>query len=59
MSSLLKLQDFSISNSSRKKLLGIKIDYEFCFEPHVESLCEKTIRKPIALLQVTLFSGFK
>ena len=55
----LKLKDWSISNSSREKWLGIKIDYELSFKPRVESLCEKTSRKVNALSQVASSSRFK
>ena len=43
---------FSVSNGRCKKFLGIKIDHELPFEPHVESLCKKASQKLNALSQV-------
>ena len=36
-----KIEDFSIKNSTREKLLGVKFDSKLSFENHVTSLCKK------------------
>ena len=37
-----KIEDFSIKNSTKGKLLGIKFDSNPSFESYVTSLCKKT-----------------
>ena len=37
-----EIEDFSIKNSSKEKLLGVKFDSNPSFESHVTSLCKKT-----------------
>ena len=36
-----KIEDFSIKNSTEEKLLGVKFDSNLSFEYHVTSLCKK------------------
>ena len=48
-----------IASSSCEKLLGIKIDHELSFQPHVESLCKKVSQKLKALARMTSSLKFR
>ena len=40
-----KIEDFSIKNSTKEKLLGVKFDSNLSSENHVTSLCKKACQK--------------
>ena len=40
-----KIEDFSIKNSTKEKLSGVKFDSNLSFENHVTSLCKKASQK--------------
>ena len=48
-----KIEDFSIKNSTEKKLLGIKFHSNLSFENHVTSLCKKAIQKLRAVARIS------
>ena len=50
-----QIGQFSIKNSSSKKLLGINIDSKLNFDCHVNHLCNKVNKKLRALATVTLY----
>ena len=41
----IKVGNETVSNRKYKKLLGVKIDYEWNFSEHVSSLCKKASQK--------------
>ena len=48
-----KIEDFSIKNSTEEKLLGVKFDSNLSFEGHVTSLCKKASQKLHALARIS------
>ena len=46
------INGFQITNSTEKKLLGIKFDSKLSFENHVSSLCKKASQKLHALTRI-------
>ena len=48
-----KIEDFSIKNTTKVKMLGIKFDSNLSFENHVTSLCKKASQKLHALARVS------
>ena len=48
-----KIEDFSIKNSTGKKLLGVKFDSNLSFENNVTSLCKKASQKLHALARIS------
>ena len=48
-----KIEDFSIKNSTKEKVLGVKIDSNLSFESHVTSLCKKASQKLHALERIS------
>ena len=50
-----KIEDFSIKNSTKEKLLGVKFDSNLSFENHVASLCEKASHKLHALGRISYY----
>ena len=51
----IKLDDFTITNSKQKKLLGIIFDDKLKFQYHIENLCKKMSLKLSALSRVAPF----
>ena len=51
----IKLDDFTITNSKKEKLLGIIFDDKLKFQYHIENLCKKTSLKLSALSRVVPF----
>ena len=51
----MKLDDFTITNSKKEKLLGIIFDDELKFQYHIENLCKKASLKLSALSHVAPF----
>ena len=47
-----KIGEFDVKNSSKEKLLGVKIDSKLSFENYVSSLCKKASQKLHALARV-------
>ena len=48
-----KIEDFTIENSTKEKLLGVKFDSNLSFEGHVTSLCKKASQKLHALARIS------
>ena len=48
-----KIEDFSIKNSTKENLLGVKFDSNLSFENHVISLCKKASQKLHALARIS------
>ena len=48
-----KIEDFSIKNSTKEKLLGVKFDSNLSFETHVTSLCKKANQKLHACARIS------
>ena len=48
-----KIEDFSIKNSTKEKLLGAKFDSNLSFESHITSLCKKASQKLHALARIS------
>ena len=48
-----KIEDFSIKNSTEEKLFGVKFDSNLSFENHVTSLCKKTSQIFHALARIS------
>ena len=48
-----KIEDFSIKNSTEEKLLGVKFDSNLSFEGHITSLCKKASQKLHALARIS------
>ena len=48
-----KIEDFSIKNSTEEKLLGEKFDSNLSFKNHVTSLCKKASQKLHALARIS------
>ena len=48
----------AISSSKYEKLLGIHIDNNLTFEPHVRSLCKKASQKPKAFARIAFSLTF-
>ena len=48
-----KIEDFSIKNSTEEKLLGVKFDFNLSFESHVTSFCKKASQKLQALARIS------
>ena len=48
-----KIEDFSIKNSTKENLLGVKFDSNLSFENHVTSLCKKASQKLHALARIS------
>ena len=48
-----KIEDFSIKNSTKEKLLGVKFDSNLSFESHITSLCKKASEKLHALARIS------
>ena len=48
-----EIEDFSIKNSTKEKLLGVKFDSNLWFENHVTSLCKKASQKLHALGKIS------
>ena len=40
-----KIEDFSIQNSTKEKLLGVEFNSNLSFENHITSLCKKASQK--------------
>ena len=55
----INVEEFSISNSLNKKLLGITIDNKLSFDDHVGALCNKASQKVHALSRISHFMGIK
>ena len=51
----IKLDDFTITNSKKEKLLGIIFDDKLTFQYHIENLCKKVRLKLSALSRVAPF----
>ena len=51
--SAVKIEDFSIKNSTEEKLLGVKFDSNLSFENRVTSLCKKASQKLHALARTS------
>ena len=50
-----KIEDFSIENSTKEKLLGVKFDSNLSLEGHVTSLCKKASQKLHALARISYY----
>ena len=48
-----KIEDFTIENSTKEKLLGVKFDSNLSYEGHVTSLCKKASQKLHALARIS------
>ena len=48
-----KIEDVSITNSTEKKLLGVKFDSNLSFENHITYLCKKACQKLHALARIS------
>ena len=48
-----KIEDLTIENSTKEKLLGVKFDSNLSFEGHVTSLCKKASQKLHALGRIS------
>ena len=48
-----------IWESKNKKLLGLTIDKNLCFDDHVFTLCKRAGRKPSALSRISNYMGFE
>ena len=48
-----KIEEFSIKNSTKEKLLGVKFDSNLYFENHITSLCKKASQKLHALARIS------
>ena len=48
-----KIEDFSIKNSTKENLLGVKFDSNPSFENHDTSLCKKTSKKLHAFARIS------
>ena len=51
----MNIGEFSIENSDRDKLLGVKIDNKLTFDCHVSDMCKKANRKINALARIAPF----
>ena len=51
----IKIGNFLIQNSSEVKLLGVTIERQLSFLPHVENMCSKAISKIKALVRIKHF----
>ena len=51
----IKLDNFTITNSKKEKLLGIVFDDKLKFQYHIENLCKKASLTLSALLRVAPF----
>ena len=54
-----RVDKFSIQNSTSEKLLGIKIDSKLTFDEHVSGICTKATQKLHALSRVSNFMNLK
>ena len=50
-----KIEDFSIKNSTEEKLLGVKFDSNLSFESHITSLCKNASQKLHALARISRY----
>ena len=57
--SCIRVEGNEIKNSNTEKLLGIKIDNELTFDPHVSDICTKASQKLHALSRVSHLMDFK
>ena len=57
--SCIRVEGNEIKNSNTEKLLGIKIDNELTFDPHVSDICTKVSQKLHALSRVSHLMDFK
>ena len=48
-----QIEDFSIKNITKEKLLGVKFDSNLFFENHFTSLCKKASQKLHALARIS------
>ena len=48
-----KIEDFSIKNRAKEKLLGVKFDSNLYFENHVTYLCKKARKKLYAFARIS------
>ena len=55
----INVEEFNISNSLNKKLLGVTIDNKLSFDVHVGALCNKASQKVHALSRISHFMGIK
>ena len=53
-----KIEGFSIKNSTEQKLLGVKFDSNLSFESHITSLCKKASEKLHALARISHYMDF-
>ena len=51
----IKIGNFDITNSKRKKLLRVKFDHKLSFDDHISELSKKTSRKIHALSRVASY----
>ena len=49
----IRIENFQIENTKRKKFLGIQFDNKLSFDYHLSEICKKSSRKPDALGRVT------
>ena len=54
----IKIDQFEIKGSKKEKLLGVTIDNQLTFEPHVKNLCNKVSLKLNALARVSHYINF-
>ena len=52
------INDFQITNSTKKKILRIKFDSKLSFENHVSSICNKASQKLHALTRIVSYMNF-
>ena len=48
-----KIEDFSIKNRAKEKLLGVKFDSNLSFENHVTYLCKRAKKKLYAFARIS------
>ena len=51
-----KIEDFSIKNSTKEKLLGVKFDSNLSFESRITSLCKKASQNLHALARISHYT---
>ena len=50
-----QIKDFIIKNSTEEKLLGVKFGFNFSFQSHVTSLCQKADQKLFAFVRISRY----